>query len=550
MKITTEDFIEECRETHNNFYDYPKTVYTKAKEKVIVTCPEHGDFETIAYNHKKGTGCPECWKARREETKHKDISHFLKKSKEVHGDRYDYSKSVYKGNNVDIEIICKEHGSFWQTPSNHYAGKNCLKCGYVNAGNSNRVSKKEYLKRFKEVHGGTYDYSKSVFKTCQDKIIIICKEHGEFKQTPLNHSKGHGCLKCAEKTPKNFISHEEFLEKIQEVHSNLYSYEGLRYTKSHNKVGIVCKKHGYFEQKANVHMSGSGCPKCGYSISVHEAEVYEFLKENNIKVKNRERKLIPPQEIDILCKEHKLAIEYNGLYWHSDNFLDANYHKEKTEVCEEKGYQLIHIFADEWISKKEIIKSRLLNLTGKTKNKIYARKCIIKEVPTKEAMQFLDKSHIQGRVGAKIKIGLYHNDKLVSLMTFGGLRKNLGNSKKEGHYELLRFCNALNTTVIGGASKLFKYFLRNYNVKNVISYADRRWSKGNLYENLGFNLVSKTKPNYFYTKGHCRENRFKYRKSEIIETEEDKAKTEKEIMKERGYYRIYDSGTLKYEYKN
>jgi len=135
-------------------------------------------------------------------------------------------------------------------------------------------------------------------------------------------------------------------------------------------------------------------------------------------------------------------------------------------------------------------------------------------------------------------------------MTFGGLRKSLGSNKKEGYFELLRFCNKKNTTVIGGASKLFKHFLRNFEVKKVISYADRRWSMGNLYEKLGFSLTSKTKPNYFYTKGHYRENRFKYRKSEIIVNEEDKAKTEKEIMKERGYNRVYDSGALKYSYDN
>ena len=132
-------------------------------------------------------------------------------------------------------------------------------------------------------------------------------------------------------------------------------------------------------------------------------------------------------------------------------------------------------------------------------------------------------------------------------MTFGNLRKSLGSKGEDTDYELLRFCNKTNTTVIGGASKLLKYFKKKYTYTSLISYADRRWSEGNLYKNLDFELVSKTKPNYFYTKGVYRENRFKYRKSEINKNKENK--TEREIMSELGYHRIYDAGTLKFKLK-
>lgn len=134
-------------------------------------------------------------------------------------------------------------------------------------------------------------------------------------------------------------------------------------------------------------------------------------------------------------------------------------------------------------------------------------------------------------------------------MTFGNLRKNLGQKAKEGNFELLRFCNKLNTTVIGGASKLFKYFIKNYNPYYVISYADRRWSSGNLYYKLGFEFVHNTQPNYFYTKGNSRLNRFGFRKSELVKQGFDPLKTEHEIMKERGYNRIYDCGAMKFEWK-
>ena len=135
-------------------------------------------------------------------------------------------------------------------------------------------------------------------------------------------------------------------------------------------------------------------------------------------------------------------------------------------------------------------------------------------------------------------------------MTFGNLRKNLGSTSKEGCYELLRFCNKLNTTVVGGASKLFKHFLKEYKPKEVISYCDRRWSEGNLYEMLGFEFSHNSKPNYFYVINGKRENRFKYRKDILVKEGFDPNKSEHEIMLERGIYRIYDCGCKVYKYVN
>jgi hypothetical protein len=151
--------------------------------------------------------------------------------------------------------------------------------------------------------------------------------------------------------------------------------------------------------------------------------------------------------------------------------------------------------------KKDIVKSRIKNILGLTGNKIYARKCEIREVKSSESKLFLNDNHIQGNVNSKIKLGLYYNDELVSLMTFGSLRKNLNQSSIDNVYELLRFCNKLNCSVIGGADKLLKHFIKEYNPKEIISYADRRWSQGDLYSNLGFTEITKNKPNYWYIIG-------------------------------------------------
>jgi len=211
---------------------------------------------------------------------------------------------------------------------------------------------------------------------------------------------------------------------------------------------------------------------------------------------------------------------------------------------------LIHIYEDNWLYKRDIVKSIILNLIGKTPNKIYARKCKLRTVDNKLVREFLEYNHIQGFLGSKVKLGLFYEDKLISLMTFGTLRKNLGQKSKEGSWELLRFCNKLNTNVIGGASKLFKHFINNYQFESIISYADRSWSKGNLYEKLGFKLSHETKPNYHYIDkiNIIRINRFNFRKDKLISEGFDTTKTEHEIMLERGYYRIYNSGSYKFIY--
>ena len=297
------------------------------------------------------------------------------------------------------------------------------------------------------------------------------------------------------------------------------------------------------------------CTECNpltYKESAREIELADFIKLNyNKEIKRNDNNIIS-KELDIYLPDSNLAFEYNGVYWHSDIYKENNYHLTKTEECENKNIQLIHIFEDEWIFKQDIIKSMILNKLGKNNNKIFGRKTKIKEISdNKLVREFLNKNHIQGFVGSQVKIGLFYNNELVSLMTFGKNRRNLGiKITNKDEYELLRFCNKLNTTVIGGASKLFKYFITKYKPSQIISYADRCWSTGNLYLTLGFILENKTIPNYFYfDKNLNRLNRFNFRKDILIKNGYDKNKTEFEIMDELGYLRVFNSGNLKFLFK-
>ena len=293
-------------------------------------------------------------------------------------------------------------------------------------------------------------------------------------------------------------------------------------------------------------------PTVSIGTSVKEKEIQSFLKEiYSGEIIFNNKKLVKGREIDIFIPEYNVAFEFNGIYWHSElNGKNKEYHLYKTEELERNNTKLIHIFEDEWDNKQEIVKSRIRNILKLNQNKIYARKCIIKEIDNKTKNKFLNDNHIQGEDKSKIKIGLYYNNELVSIMTFGSLRKITGNKAKEGEYELIRFCNKLSTTVIGSFSKLFKHFIKLLTPNNIISYADRRWSQGEIYQSNGFNFIHNTQPNYWYMKYHkVREHRYKYRKSELpkILSNFDKTKSEWENMKSNGYDRIWDCGSKKYQ---
>ena len=312
-----------------------------------------------------------------------------------------------------------------------------------------------------------------------------------------------------------------------------------------------CDEHYSIKRSVLFHrfkITDNPCTIC-YPIksgsSIIEKELVEFINEMSIPFEENNRTILNGKELDIYIPSKKIAIEFNGLHWHSDKYIPNDYHLNKTELCNTFGINLIHIFEDEWVYKKDIVKSRLKNILGLTENKVYGRKCEVKEVDTKIKSVFLNENHIQGAVGSKINLGLYYNNELISIMTFGK-RKILNNSD----WELIRFCNKLDYTVIGGASKLFKKFFKSYDPDKIISFADRRWSSGNLYIKMNFLFKDVTSLNYYYVNNSLRENRIKYQKHKLIKMGHDENLTEKEITESMGLYRIYDCGNLKYEYIN
>lgn len=257
-KLTTEKFIQKAREVHGDKYDYSKVEYKNSREKVCIVCPEHGEFYQKSAGHLTGYGCPKCGNTRL------TVEEFIKKSKKVHDDKYDYSKVEYKNSSTKVCIVCTEHGEFYQTPSGHLHGRGCAKCRNVKLSQQFAFSSLDFIERAKTKHGDKYDYSKVEYKSNSTKICIICSIHGEFSQKPYVHLQGCGCPKCGGSLK---LSTEKFIERAKKVHNNLYDYSKVEYKNSKTSVEIFCKIHGYFSQAPGNHLQGQGCPTCGLGFS-------------------------------------------------------------------------------------------------------------------------------------------------------------------------------------------------------------------------------------------------------------------------------------------
>ena len=284
-------------------------------------------------------------------------------------------------------------------------------------------------------------------------------------------------------------------------------------------------------------------------ISTDETAIFKYIQSiyADKDIIQSDTSLIKPKELDIVIPSKKIAIEFNGCFWHSERFnKDINYHLNKTNLCNNIGYRLIHIFEDEWESKQQIVKNKLKSLLGKVHKKIYARKCEVKEITCHIKDIFLEKYHIQGTDKSSIKLGLFYKNRLVAVMTFGKRRFD----DKEG-FELIRYTTIFNFSILGGAGKLLAYFRKLYPGETIISYADKRWSTGNLYKQLGFTLIRESIPNYWYLKEHhsvrlSRQQFQKHKLKKLLHIFDENA-SEVENMHNNGYFRIWDCGNYVFE---
>lgn len=320
----------------------------------------------------------------------------------------------------------------------------------------------------------------------------------------------------------------------------------------------MCKKCGsVFSSKIyTTNFKDDKCiPRCWlcyprmHGESKVELSVFDFVKAvYSGEIRRNVRNVIKPFELDIYLPNAGVAIEINGSYWHGDiNGKDELYHQAKTIMCMNKNIQLIQIFDYEWIEKRELVKDRISSIIGKSRENVFARKCVVKEIDCKTCSDFINDNHLQGSVASSIRLGLFYNEEIVSVMTFA--RSRFSPNKYE--YELVRFCSKINTRVIGGAGKLLSYFVKNKKPRSIVSYADLRYSNGKLYNSIGFRLSHISKPNYYWCNvtGE-RLSRYKSQKHLLkgfLKDKYDGNKSESENMRDNGWFKVYDCGNMVFE---
>lgn len=397
----------------------------------------------------------------------------------------------------------------------------------------------EYIERVKETNLETYgvewaiqaEETRAKIKTTNlerygvEYPLQSPEVYEKVKQTNLERfGTEHANQKHISEESMKLLSDVEFLKK---------THHGVKRT-----LFDISKEIGISNTTLGRYFKNYGIEVKKFFSSTPERDICSFLESNGISYSQRVKHIIG-SELDIYIPDHNLAIEYDGLYWHSElRGKDKYYHKLKTDLCREKGIRLIHIFEDEWLEKEDLIKEKILSILGKSnKEKVFARKTKVAEVDTRAKIEFFDKNHIQGNGPSSINFGLEYNNELVAVLGF---------IKQKDHYVLNRYATSKN--VVGGFTKLLKHFEREYNNPKIITFADLRWSEGDLYENTGFILDKTLEPDYYWCKGNKRHHKFSWRHVGMKRKLEyyDPDLTEIENMHNHGFYRIWDCGKLRY----
>ena len=514
MSITTEQFIERAKKVHGNKYDYSKTIYKTSHEKVKIICHakdengvEHGEFEQKPNSHLNGQGCKKCSHRSYAYT----LEEFVDKSRKIHGNMYDYSKVKYVSSHTPVIIICPKHGEFKQIPHNHLNGAKCLKC----ENESRKVSKykfEEFVEKAKKIHGDKYFYDKKSFINMNTKMRIYCSEkddngveHGWFEQTPSSHLTGRGCRKCGYKIAgsknklhkyKTNITTEDFIRRAREIHGDKYDYSKSIYKNIRTKVIITCPIHGDFKQTPDAHINAKcGCLDCskengnGFE-SNGELEIQDFIKSLGFEIETKNRKIIYPYEIDILIPSKSIAFEYDGLFWHSDYKKVSNYHATKSEKCLAKGILLFHIFEDEWIYKKDVVKSLIKKNLGFFEN-INVKEKKYKEINKDLFETFMSENSLQDLYDANKFYGTFYDGNLTSVISLN--KDNV----------IVNFSNNLFHKNFS-YNDLVNYALNVLGIETISIKLDNRIDSIEDFKNLSIVETHNEPPIFYYVKGDKR----------------------------------------------
>jgi len=565
-------------ETNNNYYD----LYLKKDDEDKCYCGNNTKFISITKGYKKycSKKCAcndrddEYWNRRNEKIKKTNLDKYgvefstqletMKEKSKV------TKKEKYGDENYNNRDKCFSHDYNRNEINEKIKNTKKEKYGDENYNNRDKCKLTKKEKYDDENYNNFEKISESQlngWKENKEEIIRKIKNTKKERYDNENYNNRDKCklTKKEKYDDENYcnmtkVSHTKMNNYYNNVLLNLIDYNPLFTCDEY--VGIGKKEYAWkcnkcdniFYHSLNRKEYLPRCVNCypiNVGISNIEKEVFAYVDNIIDDVKGNERFYFDGKkfyELDIYVPEKNIGIEFDGIYWHSEKQgKDKNYHLNKTKFFNDKNIEVIHVFENEWLYKQDIVKSIIKSKLGLIDNKIYARKCEIREVENNTKNKFLENNHRQGKDLSSVKLGLYYDDELVSIMTFGHARYN-----KNYDWELIRFCNKLNTSVVGGFSRLLKHFRKNY-IGSIISYADKRYSNGNVYDKNGFTWLHDSIPNYWYFKNNSNilESRIKYQKHKLKDVLENynESITEWENMSINNYNRIWDCGNKVYAYK-
>ena len=390
-----EQFIQKARQKHGDKYNYDKVDYKNSRTKIIISCPIHGEFLQTPSAHLTGCGCPKCGRKKAHSKSRKNEKQtrwttetFIQKSKEIHGDFYDYSEVNYEKTDSKVVIKCPEHGRFLQTPHKHLLGHGCPLCGKEKMGRIHKeqclksktygrdalreyVDTPTFIRKAKTIHGDKYDYSRVDYKNKYSKVTIGCREHGFFEQIASNHLSGNGCPQCSKHKFGIKDTKEIFIEKATKKHGNKYDYSKVNYVQSKEKVEIICLKHGSFWQTPHDHLLGCGCPKCKRPESRLEEKMRGFIANYSFQSQKR-FDWLGLQSLDFFLPEYNIGIECQGeqhfrpvsVFGGEEKYkqvLERDYRKRS--ICKQHGIKILYYsdvknIPDEFLKEYEISTSK------------------------------------------------------------------------------------------------------------------------------------------------------------------------------------------------
>lgn len=523
------------------------SAYKRSDAKLQCKCNLCNEiFESpYATLRKAKVGCPKCGRSKSSTNQKLSINEVAQKLSALNITLID---SEYKGVHTPLKVRCNKCGYEWAKRVASRSG--CPRC-------SSKL--KLTLEQIKERVDKSVEVLSSSYKSRSQKLLCRCKIcENEWQSSFGSLVQKTKCPVCAYKSraEKNRLDFDEVKRQISSLNESIEIFSSS-YKNSSTPLLCRCKVCNT-EWKAshnNLVSKGSRCPKCARKQTKGEKYMQELFESLGIEFIMNDRKTLPSgKELDFYIPSLKIAVEINGELWHSSaqERIYKNYHLDKTRECEALGIHLFQFWhLNELIKKTEIMESMIKNaLKLPQTTRIFARKCEVRRIDSKEGRAFCEQNHIQGGGIASVYFGLFYENKLVSVMSFGKARFN-----KKVEWELIRFCSLLNHSVVGAGSRLLKHFERECKPKSLISYANRRWASANsnLYQKLGFKFVREAEPNYTYYKENKYDgrmfNRITFQRHKIDKwfgKQFDKKMTEGEILESEGFVRIYDCGNLVY----